>query len=439
MITDSDTFRPVLPELDVSDSYADIVLIRETANARLFRASKAGKYFIIKTMKTSSAMHLSMLKREYELSIPLSHHHIAHVYTYEAHTPVGPGIVMEYVDGRNLAEYIDENPSAENRRRVFTQIAEAVVYIHSKGIIHNDLKPENILVSRVNNDVRLVDFGLSDDDAHYLARTLGCTPTYASPELLARNSDIDARSDIYSLGRIMQLIFGDKYRRIMQRCLESDRDNRFDNVDQLLLLWRKKQRSRYPLIIGISFLILIPVSFFVGRLSTSKDVDRADLNRLNDSLQSARTQALATQQQLDSTRSVLSDKQLAEDRRIALRDSLLHSLNTRLTRIYNDTKVAIAPIPYFDFALNITRANSAKALEIYTEISQLDVDEDMRSVLLSCYNSTWIPYANELTELACAKPHVTNRTMSPEEFQFYQNLLQSGEAYTPYVPGQSSE
>lgn len=54
MINDSETFKPVTPQLDVSDSYSDPVLLRETTTARLYRISKAGKYFIIKTAKDNS-------------------------------------------------------------------------------------------------------------------------------------------------------------------------------------------------------------------------------------------------------------------------------------------------------------------------------------------------------------------------------------------------
>lgn len=264
MITDSETFRPVTAGLDTTGSFTDIVLLRETAYARLYRAVKAGKFFIIKTTKDNSAMQLSILKREYELSIPLNHHHISHIYTYEPQTPVGPGIVMEYIDGRNLSEYLAENPSADSRRRVFYQICDAVAYIHKNGIIHNDLKPENILISRTNNDVRLIDFGLSDNDAHYMAKTLGCTPQYASPELLAHDGDIDARSDIYSLGCIMQLIFGRKYSVIYRRCLNHDRNRRYDNVDQMRRHWLKVQKRYYfPFIATVLVLIALPSCFYL--------------------------------------------------------------------------------------------------------------------------------------------------------------------------------
>ena len=209
-------------------------------------------------------MSIAMLKREYEMSLTLNHYHIPYIFTYEESTAVGPAIVMEYVDGRNLNEFLAEKPSLDSRRRVFYQILSVVAYIHKNGIVHNDIKPENILISRINNDVKLLDFGLSDKDAHYLAHTLGCTPSYASPELLAQG-DVDARSDIFSLGRIMQLIFGTKrYAKVSARCVADNREDRYDNVDQLMRHWQQSQKTPRIVLLVALIVLLLPLTFFVG-------------------------------------------------------------------------------------------------------------------------------------------------------------------------------
>ena len=185
---------------------------------------------------------------------------VVNVFTFEESTVVGPGIVMEYVDGRTLTDFLAENPAQTMRRRVFEQLLQAVAYIHRSGIVHNDIKPENILVTRADNDVRLIDFGLADDDAHYLAHTLGCTPTYASPELLMQEKDIDARSDIYSLGMIMHDIFGNRYLRIAGRCMCAQRGRRYANAEELLDAFKHRNRPvKIVAAVLLASVVLLPV------------------------------------------------------------------------------------------------------------------------------------------------------------------------------------
>ncbi len=158
-----------------------------------------------------------MLKREYELSLGIVHNNIIGVYCFEADTAVGEGIVMNYVDGRTLNDFLKGNPSFELKERVFLQILDALAYIHRCGVIHNDLKPENILITRTDNDVKIIDFGLSEDDAHYLAHSMGGTRGYASPELLGRKQQVDTRSEWITLPTIhTRLRLKDKKRQIEQ-------------------------------------------------------------------------------------------------------------------------------------------------------------------------------------------------------------------------------
>lgn len=124
---------------------------------------------------------------------------------------------MNYVDGRTLNDFLKGNPSFELKERVFLQILDALAYIHRCGVIHNDLKPENILITRTDNDVNIIDFGLSEDDAHYLAHSMGGTRGYASSELLGRKQQVDTRSEWITLPTIhTRLRLKDKKRQIEQ-------------------------------------------------------------------------------------------------------------------------------------------------------------------------------------------------------------------------------
>lgn len=268
--------------------YSDPVLLSENSMTRLYRVSRDGKYFIIKTSKDNIGRLNALVRREYEISIGLDCPYIVNVFTYEQDTVVGPGIIMEYVDGRTLSEFLKENTPMQLRRRVFGQLLEAVAYLHKKSIIHNDLKPENILITHSDNTIKLVDFGLSDDDAHYLSKTPGCTPEYASPELLAHSAPLDVRSDIYSLGLLMRDIFGGKYRYISGKALRKDAAKRYTNVEQMQKAF--KRMHSIPLVAAAVLLFLATLTpyFFIPQQPDNRADELKELSEdMDDTLKAA--------------------------------------------------------------------------------------------------------------------------------------------------------
>ena len=275
---DSESFRPITTTTDYSGRYTDVELIRTTSHAMLYRMRKAGRLFIAKTANGADARSLELLKREYELTLGLSHPNIIHVYTYEADTPVGPALIMEYVDGCTLAEYLAENPGKAARERIFEQLLSATAYLHKAGVLHNDIKPDNVLITRTNHDVRLIDFGFADDDSHYQERMLGGTRGYASSELSTREG-VDARSDIYALGCIMQQLFPTHHRCIAKRCLRPDPSKRYANVESLAKAWNHRHRPlRLFGAFVVAFTILLPTYLYINergeRMRYTQGVER---------------------------------------------------------------------------------------------------------------------------------------------------------------------
>lgn len=253
----SETLREVTPSI-ADGRYSVIATLRE---GRLFLAEKAGKRCVLKT--ADGAQGLEMLKREYELSVQLQHPFIASAIAWEEDSPVGPAIVIEYIQGRPLSDYLKEKPSREARERVFGQLLDAVGAIHRKSVIHNDIKPENILITDTDNDVKLIDFGFADGDSHCLEKCLGGTRRYASPELLTQKST-DARSDIFSLGVLLRDLFPGRYRRIARRCCAASPDRRFSDIDGLKKAWGRRKRPLYVFIFLVTVIIVSSLYFILN-------------------------------------------------------------------------------------------------------------------------------------------------------------------------------
>lgn len=130
-------------------------------------------------------------------------------------------MVMPYVSGQTLADRLVHNEpfDADEVRRILIEIADALAYVHGEGVLHRDLKPENVLLERagaiddhIPPRVRLIDFGVAafpmrDPGVNAQRETWG-TPHFMAPEQMFGEPELDARSEIYSLGVLGFLLLG---------------------------------------------------------------------------------------------------------------------------------------------------------------------------------------------------------------------------------------
>lgn len=155
--------------------------------------------------------------REGRAAVKIRNEHVARVLDVGKEDDV-PYLVMEFLDGQDLAALLAEQGKLEPETAVdyVLQASEAIVEAHALAIIHRDLKPANLFLVRRPDGrdcVKVLDFGISkmsvDDNVVMTATasTVG-TPLYMSPEQLTSSKNVDARTDIWSLGVILFELLG---------------------------------------------------------------------------------------------------------------------------------------------------------------------------------------------------------------------------------------
>ncbi len=147
--------------------------------------------------------YLQRFEREVQIVSQLEHRNIVPVHDY-GEFEGQPYIVMRYMSGGSVDDLVRTGPlSAEQIVNILGQIAPALDYAHSRGVLHRDLKPSNVLMDD-DGGAFLTDFGIArilGEGAGATITTTGVvgTPAYMSPEQ-AQGKPLDARSDIYALG-----------------------------------------------------------------------------------------------------------------------------------------------------------------------------------------------------------------------------------------------
>ncbi|XP_061433502.1 5'-AMP-activated protein kinase catalytic subunit alpha-2-like [Lethenteron reissneri] len=159
---------------------------------------------ILNRQKIRNLDVVSKIKREIQHLKFFRHPHIIKLYQVIS-TPTDFFMVMEFVPGGELFEYICRNGRVEEReaRRLFQQILSAVDYCHRHMVVHRDLKPENVLLD-ANMNAKIADFGLSNmmSDGEFLSTSCG-SPNYAAPEVISGRLYAGPEVDIWSCGVIL--------------------------------------------------------------------------------------------------------------------------------------------------------------------------------------------------------------------------------------------
>lgn len=198
------------------NGYQIIDYIGKGSFGTVYRCEHGSKEYAIKIFNLDYVFHEfrnhgdnNRITREIEALKRANHKNIIKFIDngfYEENKQTYVYVVMEYLKGKELKEYINsETISLDTAKSIFQDIVSGLEEIHKNGIIHRDLKPENIFITD-NSTVKILDFGLSKlinfSSITNTGDMIG-SPLYMSPEQIRDSKNIDYRSDYYALGVIL--------------------------------------------------------------------------------------------------------------------------------------------------------------------------------------------------------------------------------------------
>ncbi len=200
-----------------------------------FRCKMYGKLIFVKKLKpqyASDIRYREALQKEFETGFRLEHPNLARYISLNEEE-----MHIEYIDGVTLSEKLANDQDYFSKRansdKFITQLLSAVQYLHENQVLHLDIKPDNIMLTRINNDVKLIDLGFSHTDCY--TDTSGHTELYCSPEQID-GSGTDERSDIYTIGRMIDLLPNRHiYRKIIARCTKHKKEDRYQKIEHIKL------------------------------------------------------------------------------------------------------------------------------------------------------------------------------------------------------------
>ena len=316
---DSSTSGYLLDSFEgISRQFTDVTILNTSKVNIVAKAKRYGRWWLLKGLNKQVAnetAYIQRLRKELELLMQLDHPFVVSTVGLEMVEDLGNCIVMEYVEGTTLKEWLREKHTYKDRKRIAIQLGEAVDYIHTKGIVHRDLKPENIIITKNGNNVKLTDFGLADSCSYAILKQPAGTPQYMSPEQM-QTAVADVRNDIYSLGIVYsEMHLGYGFKHIIHRCLKPI-ELRYQNASELRNAIRKQEKitaifawSAIVLLVVVAAFIIVTQTLRISELRQQMSHNKQEqigiqetVSSLNDSLE-----------QLTATHLELLQKQQAQE------------------------------------------------------------------------------------------------------------------------------
>lgn len=240
-----------------------------------------GKRHFLKRLKpdlASDPRYVEAFKKEFLTGYNLNHPNLVR-YVQQGSDSLGPYMLLDYVEGETLTEKLNNSPlyfaNKETRSKFLRQLLSCLSYLHSNQVVHLDLKPDNIMITRVGNDVKLLDLGFCYTDGYN--NTMGMSANFAAPEQIDGSGKVDARTDLYAVGMILQLVHPKSP--YIYKCINPDKSKRFQSADEMLSVLDRNDKRLWRLFSAVipAILLALLTLFFNSEKGEQPKVPTASL------------------------------------------------------------------------------------------------------------------------------------------------------------------
>ncbi|MBQ7279514.1 MAG: leucine-rich repeat protein [Bacteroidales bacterium] len=258
--------------------FADYTMISESDTHILYKARRFGRYYVLKGLAPryrGNPVQMEWLYKEYCIGVSLNHPNIVRVQSIEDDPLVGRCIVMEYVEGKPLDQWLTTHQGTSERRYVLRQLLSAIAHCHSRQVCHRDLKPANIIIADEGDVVKVIDFGLADGPQYAAFKQAAGTAGWAAPEQTSGDT-AHAEADIYAIGLMMRRLMPHQFRRAARHATRVNPKRRPQTAEALA----KMTENRWPLHTAVTAVIL--VALYVSAMLYLQPSDKVYATTLDD-------------------------------------------------------------------------------------------------------------------------------------------------------------
>lgn len=221
---------------------------------------------------------IEALRKEFLLCFPLSHPSLVRYIAFENNS-----LIEEFIDGETLRSMIDRDDKRLYDPRftlsIVSQLFDVLDYIHRQGILHLDIKPENLMITRIGNNLKLIDFSCAQSSTNEISG--GYTPEYKAPE--QGQGTPDCTTDIYLAGNVSKLLaekagLSNRWKIFLNKATTKEAGRRYNSAREALEnLPSSIAKNHLPLYVTIISAILI-----VGLIIAIPLTNRSEISSKNE-------------------------------------------------------------------------------------------------------------------------------------------------------------